>query len=213
MHHYFLYFNPSWQNESEYICFIICWFPDSSRPSSCCHHCDYWARRLQPLVFVFILLSNKQSLTICVFASEGSLSLHKADKGGGGLNHFITSRLTQCFLLYPPLSSTTVWFTMTTESDADSEAKQPQEKKETGKGKAKAAAKPTSPQNHPEQLPAAAGHSTPARKEQVSLVVTHLRYIPQSLYFFSPLYRVDVFRFKKTFLSVIPSSEWIVSLS
>ncbi|XP_013886649.1 protein 4.1 isoform X12 [Austrofundulus limnaeus] len=55
---------------------------------------------------------------------------------------------------------------MTTESGADSEAKQPQEKKETGKGKAKAAAQPTSPQNHPEQLPAAAGHSTPARKEQ-----------------------------------------------
>ncbi|XP_059199983.1 band 4.1-like protein 3 [Centropristis striata] len=53
---------------------------------------------------------------------------------------------------------------MTTESGADSEAKQPQENKE--KGKAKAAAEPTSPQNLPEQLPAAAGHSTPARKEQ-----------------------------------------------
>ncbi|XP_008275367.1 band 4.1-like protein 3b isoform X3 [Stegastes partitus] len=62
---------------------------------------------------------------------------------------------------------------MTTESGADSEAKQLQENKETQKGKAKAAsqpsqaaAEPTSPQNHPEQLPAAAGHSTPARKEQ-----------------------------------------------
>ncbi|XP_047446174.1 protein 4.1-like isoform X9 [Mugil cephalus] len=62
---------------------------------------------------------------------------------------------------------------MTTESGADSEAKQPQENKETEKGKAKAtshpgqaAAEPTSPQNQPEQLPAAAGHSTPARKEQ-----------------------------------------------
>ncbi|KAM9350109.1 band 4.1-like protein 3b [Symphorus nematophorus] len=54
---------------------------------------------------------------------------------------------------------------MTTESGADSEAKQPQENKETEKGKA-TAAEPTSPQNQPEQLPAAAGHSTPARKEQ-----------------------------------------------
>uniref|UniRef100_A0A8C4IRY1 FERM domain-containing protein n=1 Tax=Dicentrarchus labrax TaxID=13489 RepID=A0A8C4IRY1_DICLA len=53
----------------------------------------------------------------------------------------------------------------TQESGADSEAKQPQENKETEKGKAKAA-EPTSPQNQPEQLPAAAGHSTPARKEQ-----------------------------------------------
>ena len=59
---------------------------------------------------------------------------------------------------------------MTTESGADSEAKQPQENKETEKGKAKAA-EPTSPQNQPEQLPAAAGHSTPARKEQVSLFI------------------------------------------
>ncbi|XP_063741569.1 band 4.1-like protein 3 isoform X5 [Eleginops maclovinus] len=50
---------------------------------------------------------------------------------------------------------------MTTESGADSEAKQPQENKE--KGKAKEAAKP---ENQPEELPAAAGHSTPARKEQ-----------------------------------------------
>ncbi|XP_035025319.1 band 4.1-like protein 3b isoform X11 [Hippoglossus stenolepis] len=63
---------------------------------------------------------------------------------------------------------------MTTESGADAEAKQPQENKETEKGKAKAAAsqpsqataEPTSPQNQPEQLPAAVGHSTPARKEQ-----------------------------------------------
>ncbi|XP_030257480.1 band 4.1-like protein 3b isoform X5 [Sparus aurata] len=52
---------------------------------------------------------------------------------------------------------------MTTESGADSEAKQPQENKEKEKGKA---AETTSPQNQPEQLPAAAGHSTPARKEQ-----------------------------------------------
>ncbi|XP_030607128.1 band 4.1-like protein 3b isoform X6 [Archocentrus centrarchus] len=58
---------------------------------------------------------------------------------------------------------------MTTESGADSEAKQPQENKDTEKGKAKAtsaAAEPASPQNQVEQLPAAAGHSTPARKEQ-----------------------------------------------
>ncbi|CAJ1072580.1 band 4.1-like protein 3b isoform X14 [Xyrichtys novacula] len=50
---------------------------------------------------------------------------------------------------------------MTTETGADSEARQ---NKETEKGKAKAA-EPTSPQNQTE-LPAAAGHSTPARKEQ-----------------------------------------------
>ncbi|XP_044222992.1 band 4.1-like protein 3 isoform X1 [Thunnus albacares] len=55
---------------------------------------------------------------------------------------------------------------MTTESGADSEAKQQQENKETEKGTAKAAAEPASPQNQPEQLPAAVGHSTPARKEQ-----------------------------------------------
>ncbi|XP_026168421.1 band 4.1-like protein 3 [Mastacembelus armatus] len=55
---------------------------------------------------------------------------------------------------------------MTTETGAESEAKQPQENNETEKGKDKAAAEPTSPQNQPEQLPAAAGHSTPARKEQ-----------------------------------------------
>uniref|UniRef100_A0A1A8QDM7 Erythrocyte membrane protein band 4.1-like 3b n=1 Tax=Nothobranchius rachovii TaxID=451742 RepID=A0A1A8QDM7_9TELE len=53
---------------------------------------------------------------------------------------------------------------MTTESGTDSEAKQPQENRE--KRKAKAAAEPKSPQNQPEQLPAAAGHSTPARKGQ-----------------------------------------------
>uniref|UniRef100_A0A674N3V7 Erythrocyte membrane protein band 4.1 like 3 n=1 Tax=Takifugu rubripes TaxID=31033 RepID=A0A674N3V7_TAKRU len=53
---------------------------------------------------------------------------------------------------------------MTTESGADSEAKQPQENKETEKGISKAA-EPASPV----QLPAAAGHSTPARKQQVRL--------------------------------------------
>ncbi|KAM6919356.1 band 4.1-like protein 3b [Xenentodon cancila] len=55
---------------------------------------------------------------------------------------------------------------MTTESGADSEAKQPQESKEPVAEKANAAGEPTSPQNHPEKLPAAAGHSTPAKKEQ-----------------------------------------------
>ncbi|XP_067384911.1 band 4.1-like protein 3 isoform X10 [Channa argus] len=62
---------------------------------------------------------------------------------------------------------------MTTETGADSEAKQPQENKETEKRSGKAASQPgqetaetTSPQNQPEQLPPAAGHSTPARKEQ-----------------------------------------------
>ncbi|XP_047224399.1 band 4.1-like protein 3b isoform X18 [Girardinichthys multiradiatus] len=55
---------------------------------------------------------------------------------------------------------------MTTESGADSEAKQPQANKEAEKGKTKAAADPASPQKQPEQLPAAVGHSTPARKEQ-----------------------------------------------
>ncbi|XP_034039923.1 band 4.1-like protein 3b isoform X6 [Thalassophryne amazonica] len=54
---------------------------------------------------------------------------------------------------------------MTTESGAESEAKPQQENKETEKGKVKDAAEPTSPEVHPEQLPAAAGHSTPARKE------------------------------------------------
>lgn len=58
---------------------------------------------------------------------------------------------------------------MTTESGADSEAKQPQENKETEKGKSKAT-EPASPQSQPVQLPAAAGHSTPARKLQVRLV-------------------------------------------
>ncbi|MEQ2177408.1 hypothetical protein GOODEAATRI_003208 [Goodea atripinnis] len=48
----------------------------------------------------------------------------------------------------------------------DSEAKQPQANKEAEKGKTKAAADPASPQKQPEQLPAAVGHSTPARKEQ-----------------------------------------------
>ncbi|KAK5919854.1 hypothetical protein CgunFtcFv8_023717 [Champsocephalus gunnari] len=52
---------------------------------------------------------------------------------------------------------------MTTESGADSEAKQPQENKEKGIGKA--AAEPVEPENQSE-LPAAAGHSTPVRKEQ-----------------------------------------------
>uniref|UniRef100_H3DBL8 Erythrocyte membrane protein band 4.1 like 3 n=1 Tax=Tetraodon nigroviridis TaxID=99883 RepID=H3DBL8_TETNG len=55
---------------------------------------------------------------------------------------------------------------MTTESGTDTEAKQPQESKETEKGEAKAA-EAASPQNQPVQLPAAAGHSTPARKQQV----------------------------------------------
>ena len=57
---------------------------------------------------------------------------------------------------------------MTTESGTDTGAKQPQENKETEKGKAEAY-KPALPQNQPVQLPAAAGHSTPARK-QVRLV-------------------------------------------
>ncbi|XP_058476050.1 band 4.1-like protein 3b isoform X17 [Solea solea] len=55
---------------------------------------------------------------------------------------------------------------MTTETGADSEAKQPQDTNETEKGKTKAASDPASPQKQPEQLPAAVGHSTPARKEQ-----------------------------------------------
>uniref|UniRef100_A0A8D3APF5 FERM domain-containing protein n=1 Tax=Scophthalmus maximus TaxID=52904 RepID=A0A8D3APF5_SCOMX len=58
---------------------------------------------------------------------------------------------------------------MTTESGADSEAKQPQENKAANPASqpSQAAAEPASPQNQPEQLPAAVGHSTPARKEQV----------------------------------------------
>ncbi|KAM9322867.1 band 4.1-like protein 3 [Pholidichthys leucotaenia] len=60
---------------------------------------------------------------------------------------------------------------MTTETGADSEAKQPKESKDKGRAKTasqpgQAAADPTLPQNQPEQLPVAAGHSTPARKDQ-----------------------------------------------
>uniref|UniRef100_A0A3P9HGA8 Erythrocyte membrane protein band 4.1-like 3b n=1 Tax=Oryzias latipes TaxID=8090 RepID=A0A3P9HGA8_ORYLA len=51
---------------------------------------------------------------------------------------------------------------MTTESG--SESKQPQENREAEKSKA--AEEPTSPQNQPEKFPAAAGHSTPAKREQ-----------------------------------------------
>ncbi|XP_068604908.1 band 4.1-like protein 3b isoform X1 [Brachionichthys hirsutus] len=54
---------------------------------------------------------------------------------------------------------------MTTESGADAEAKQPQENAEAEKKKANEN-EPALPQTQPEQLPAAAGHSTPARKEQ-----------------------------------------------
>lgn len=73
-----------------------------------------------------------------------------------------SSHSPPCLLLFPP---TPAWFTMTTESGADSEAK-PQENKETEKAISKAA-DPTSPENQPAQLPVAAGHSTPVRKEQV----------------------------------------------
>lgn len=61
---------------------------------------------------------------------------------------------------------------MTTESGADSEAK-PQENKETEKAISKVA-DPASSENQPEQLPAAAGHSTPVRKEQVRLCLTSI---------------------------------------
>ncbi|CAG5896453.1 unnamed protein product [Menidia menidia] len=97
----------------------------------------------------------------------------KKEAGGGGN----CSRLSTAVRKQKPTANatrstsltgdgTSVGFTMTTESGADSEAKQPQENKEAEKGKAKAAAEPTSPQNQPEKLPAAAGHSTPARKQQ-----------------------------------------------
>ncbi|XP_061654478.1 band 4.1-like protein 3 isoform X17 [Phyllopteryx taeniolatus] len=56
---------------------------------------------------------------------------------------------------------------MTTESGTDSEAKQQQQEESTEALKENLkAAEPASPQNQPEQLPAAVGHSTPARKEQ-----------------------------------------------
>ncbi|MED6260078.1 hypothetical protein ATANTOWER_000416 [Ataeniobius toweri] len=58
-------------------------------------------------------------------------------------------------------------FSSSLSEDTDSEAKQPQANKEAEKGKTKAAADPASPQKQPEQLPAAVGHSTPARKEQI----------------------------------------------
>ena len=123
-----------------------------------------------PLTFisVFILPSNntlisastsEQELIITHYWKSGSTSLHNK------------SADSSSFPPFPLLLPTPAWFTMTTESGADSEAKQPQENKENEKGKA---AEPTSPQNQPEQLPAAAGHSTPARKEQVSPVMTTL---------------------------------------
>ncbi|XP_049603356.1 band 4.1-like protein 3b isoform X11 [Syngnathus scovelli] len=59
---------------------------------------------------------------------------------------------------------------MTTESGADSEAKQQQQQQEESVAAPKEnpkAAEPASPQNQLEQLPAAVGHSTPARKEQI----------------------------------------------
>ncbi|XP_061551242.1 band 4.1-like protein 3 isoform X13 [Phycodurus eques] len=56
---------------------------------------------------------------------------------------------------------------MTTESGTDSEAKQQQQEESTEALKENLkAAEPASPLNQPEQLPAAVGHSTPARKEQ-----------------------------------------------
>ncbi|KAK2822680.1 hypothetical protein Q5P01_022745 [Channa striata] len=67
----------------------------------------------------------------------------------------------------PRLERSNIRCVRPSQSGADSEAKQPQE---TEKGNVKAASQPgqetASPQNQPEQLPPAAGHSTPARKEQ-----------------------------------------------
>ncbi|KAF6714609.1 hypothetical protein FQA47_024471 [Oryzias melastigma] len=60
---------------------------------------------------------------------------------------------------------------MTTESG--SESKQPQENKEAEKSKA--AEEQTSPQNQAEKFPTAAGHSTPAKREQVSVRAFHDR--------------------------------------
>lgn len=70
---------------------------------------------------------------------------------------------------------------MTTESGADSEAKQPQDNKETEKKKAKAAADSTP---LPEQLPAAVGHSTPAKKEQVRSFSSYLTKLFLFTFFF-----------------------------
>lgn len=135
------------------------------------HSWDYSEQDLsapKPFFFIIILLSN--NIHIPAFASEWELIITRA--WGATVDQFITSQLTHpVFPSSPPLSSTPGWFTMTTETGADSEAKQPQKNKETEKGKAEAA-EPTSPQNQPEQLPAAVGHSTPARKEQVSFLIT-----------------------------------------
>lgn len=87
---------------------------------------------------------------------------------------------------------------MTTESGADSEAKPPQDNKETEKGKSKAA-EPVSPQNQPEPLPAAAGHSTPARKEQVSLQNQNQPTVFDSLISINIFYLFNMFQYVITF--------------
>lgn len=74
---------------------------------------------------------------------------------------------------------------MTTESGADSEAKQPQDNKETEKKKTKAAADSTP---LPEQLPAAVGHSTPAKKEQVRSFSSYLTKLFLFTFFFAFFY-------------------------
>lgn len=121
---------------------------------------------------------------------------------------FITSQLTHLVSpLSPPLSSTPAWFTMTTESGADSEAKQPQENKETEKGNSKAA-EPASPERHPEQFPAAVGHSTPAKKEQVRLFVTR-----SSLFQLSAWIQWKCFTFSTCFKFLITLYKTIISLN
>lgn len=130
-------------------------------------------------LFLFACQTTSTSLHL----HPGELIVTQAWKAAA--HQFITSQLTHLLFsslpFFPPASCTPVWFTMTTESGADSEAKQPQENTEKGKAKAAAATEPTSPQNQPEQLPAAAGHSTPARKEQVSLFMHNHMHSPSAL--------------------------------
>ncbi|XP_056911779.1 band 4.1-like protein 3b isoform X39 [Takifugu flavidus] len=95
---------------------------------------------------------------------------------------------------------------MTTESGADSEAKQPQENKETEKEKSKAA-EPASPV----QLPAAAGHSTPARKQQDSLDEDQLSHSSSRLSR-SPLKGVKKVKIMQCKVTLLDNSDYTIDV-
>ncbi|XP_075878112.1 band 4.1-like protein 3b isoform X29 [Nelusetta ayraudi] len=84
---------------------------------------------------------------------------------GRSLGRFAKVSTYRCLVLFTRTSRSSPGLRFhTLFSGADSEAK-PQENKETEKAISKAA-DPTSSENQPAQLPVAAGHSTPVRKEQ-----------------------------------------------